>query len=95
MTQISEFNTVLNQVLTLTEATTSECALLPLERVLSDSAARANRSRCIRSLAFSWRLIGGSSERRLRVVRYPVAGQNAEERLGSESSSRKQRTLER
>ena len=33
MTQISEFNTVLNQVLTLTEATTSECALLPLESV--------------------------------------------------------------
>ena len=33
MTQISEFNTVLNQVLTLTEATTSECALLSLESV--------------------------------------------------------------
>lgn len=33
MTQISEFNTVLNQILTLTEATTSECALLPLESV--------------------------------------------------------------
>jgi hypothetical protein len=33
VTQISEFNTVLNQVLTLTEATTNECALLPLESV--------------------------------------------------------------
>jgi hypothetical protein len=33
VTQISEFNTVLNQVLTLTEATTSECALLPPEGV--------------------------------------------------------------
>ena len=33
VTKISEFNAVLNQVLTLTEATTGECALLPLESI--------------------------------------------------------------
>jgi hypothetical protein len=33
VTQISEFNTVLNQVLTLTEATTGECAMLPPESI--------------------------------------------------------------
>jgi hypothetical protein len=30
---LSEFNTVLNQVLALTEATTTECGLLPTESV--------------------------------------------------------------
>jgi hypothetical protein len=30
---LSEFNTVLNQVLALTEATTTECGLLPPESV--------------------------------------------------------------
>jgi hypothetical protein len=33
VTQISDFNTVLNQVLPLTEATTSEYALLPPKSV--------------------------------------------------------------
>jgi hypothetical protein len=31
--RLSEFDTVLNQVLALTEATTTECALLPPESV--------------------------------------------------------------
>lgn len=33
MAQLSEFNTVLDQVLALTEATTTECGLLPLESI--------------------------------------------------------------
>ena len=33
MSPLSEFNAVLNQVLALTEATTTECGLLPAESV--------------------------------------------------------------
>ena len=33
MSPLSEFNTVLHQVLSLTEATTTECALLPPESI--------------------------------------------------------------
>jgi len=33
MSPLSDFNTVLNQVLALTEATTTECSLLPLDSV--------------------------------------------------------------
>lgn len=33
MSPLSEFNTVLNQILALTEATTTECGLLPPETV--------------------------------------------------------------
>lgn len=33
MPRLSDFNTVLNQVLSLTEATTTECGLLPPESV--------------------------------------------------------------
>lgn len=54
MRRISEFNTVLNQVLALTEATTNECGLLPLESV--------ERQRCEGKLLALHQVIGFFSE---------------------------------
>jgi len=50
VTRISEFNNVLNQVLALTEATTTECELLPLES--------AERYRCEGKLLALHQVIG-------------------------------------
>jgi len=57
--QLSEFNTLLNQV--LTETTTEECGRLKPGTLSNDVNAKANCWRCIRWLSIFWRLIGGSS----------------------------------
>ena len=62
---LSDFNTVLNQVLALTEATTTECGLLPpdsIERHRCEGKLLAWHQVIEFFLEFSWRLTGESLE---------------------------------